>query len=221
MNAMYARGVLLRPGLLCVCLLFACGGDVASRTDASPATRDAATDAPTCGTYTTPGDFSSFVPQYLTPAPATNACTKSAVYQAVASCLSVPSSSACADFKSQAAACYACIFGPGGPFVPADVGVLRNRGGCVELLDGATGTPSCGGRQQALDQCDFAACSAEKTVDECADVVTTALSDPSCAPKAEATVCAAYAKSVGGCGAAFQACFSTDAALAEVFCAKP
>ena len=47
-------------------------------------------------------------------------------------------------------------------------------------------------------------------MDECADVVTTSLSDPSYAPKAEATVCKVYAKSVG-----------TDEALAAVFCAKP
>ena len=58
-------------------------------------------------------------------------------------------------------------------------------------------------------------------MDECADVVTTSLSDPSYAPKAEATVCKVYAKSVGGCGAAFPACFGTDEALAAVFCAKP
>ena len=219
---MYTRVVLLRHGLLCVCLLSACGGDVASRTDASPPSSDASTDAPTCGTYTIPGDFSTFTPQYLKPAPATNACTKSTVYQAVASCLSVPSSSpACADFKSQDSACYACIFGAGGPFVPTDVGVLRNRGGCVELLDGTTGATSCGGRQQLVDQCEFAACAAQKTVDECADVVTTSLSDPGCRYRAEGTVCKVYVDTIGACGLAYQSCFGMDEALAEVFCAKP
>lgn len=202
----------------------ACGGETTTLEDAGA--RDALFDGPgdgaVCRKYTVPGDVSSFSPAYVKPAPPSKACTSAQIDEGIASCFGPKASvSVCASFKSGAGTCFACLTAVGGPFQVSSSGTLRNRGGCVELLDGAGGPTSCGGRVQALDQCNFAACDAEKTVDECNDATTTGLSDPGCPARASSTVCAAYARALNGCTAAFPQCFGSDTQLGQASCATP
>lgn len=202
----------------------ACGGEV-SRADADAGT-DASSDQSadrfsdrTCGKYTIPGDLSSFSPSYVSPKPASAACSAEAIEKALTACLNSASAPATCDaFKGSEATCYGCLFAAGGPFQRLAAGTSRNRGGCVEILGGGLGATSCGGKQQALDQCAFASCSAQETIDECADVATSGLTDPACLDGAAATVCSTYAKSVDGCATIFSACVGSDEDLAKSFC---
>lgn len=195
----------------------ACGGAVGSQGDAGDG--GVLSDAATCRRYTIVGDLSGFSPAYAKPV-ATAACSKQSIVLAVSSCVdSSASASACNAYAHQDKGCFGCLFGgAGSPFSLGDAGVFRNRGACVELVSTESGPATCGGRIQALDQCSYAACSSEKTVDECADVTTTGLADPKCPDRAAMTVCKTYSGLVNGCGGSFPQCFSDDVGLASAFC---
>ena len=205
-------------------LLVACGGEVTDTADAhvSDAGTDRA-DGSACRRFVVSGDISTFSAVYSAPVAMALACSSTSIKQGVGACLPSLAAPACKTFKNEQPQCFACLFrsGSGGPFVSSAVGSMRNRGGGVELSGGGGGETGCGGRIQAVDQCEYAACSSDKLVDECADVVTTAVDDPGCFAKAGANICKTYTDLAGACGASQASCFKSDEDLGAVFCGSP
>lgn len=199
----------------------ACGGEIGETRDGGAP--DTSSDARSCGRYVEQGDVSSFAPVYVVPVAMPSTCSPTAIQQGVSACLPSLGASGCQAFKSQQPKCFACLFRDGGdgPFIKQVVGAMRNRGGCVELAGGGGGASGCGGRVQAVDQCEYAACSSEKLVDECADVITNGLDDPTCFDKAGSSICKTYTGLAAACGASFSACLKSDDELARVFCGPP
>jgi hypothetical protein len=187
---------------------------------------------------TSPADVPGFTPRW-TPATHQPLCTQEQIDE-FGVCLAtgfngVTTAERCAPFRSggSASACAACLATADtalvlGPIIDRS-GVLElNVAGCLAIAEGKLDGSGCGGKYQAMEQCEEAACRAQcpltdrtslQLYDRC---LLAAADDPQiCKSYATAAKCASEVQDAGGRGAGcvnFRAFDDWYARIAPMFC---
>ena len=183
-----------------------------------------------------PGDVSSFAPQWVAPIPASKACTQPLIDQYAADCIDDTTSSTtkCQAFTTANKACAACLVTPesasayGAVIAKANNVLSLNVGGCLALTTGDSTAGGCGAKYDATSQCDDLACNANCPLPDGDTAAFQAYL--TCLQKSQTTVCKSYASAEcpeADAGASTACALSAGSfvdnfkLLAPVFCAAP
>jgi hypothetical protein len=178
-------------------------------------------------------DVASFVPSWKPPKAHADACTQAQIDAYLQDCLgSAATSQTCAPFQSGAGrTCAQCILSHStdpqlGPLVSDGNYVTANIAGCIALATHDSTGAGCGGKLEAIQQCESAACTANCPVTD--DASEQALND--CTEASDTGGCATYAAAaecvnVLDAGTAVARCLSGQsvfetgyAAIVPIFC---